>query len=150
MFIQITLYSKNKQSLENFVIFLNKILLNKTILAKVISLKTTKLSKKRFTVIKSPHVNKRSQEHFETSSYKKTLLIISLQQFLIMLILKKVQKKIFNDVKLQLKFNISRKNGLKFFNLFLLKKESELESILKLLDWNGELLFLKLVRMKKF
>ena len=150
MFIQITLYSKNKQSLENFVIFLNKMLLNKTILAKVISLKTTKLSKKRFTVIKSPHVNKRSQEHFETSSYKKTLLIISLQQFLIMLILKKVQKKIFNDVKLQLKFNISRKNGLKFFNLFLLKKESELESILKLLDWNGELLFLKLVRMKKF
>ena len=75
MFIQITLYSKNKQSLENFVIFLNKMLLNKTILAKVISLKTTKLSKKRFTVIKSPHVNKHSQEHFETLSYKKILLI---------------------------------------------------------------------------
>lgn len=76
MFITLSIYSKNTNSLTNFLQFFYK--LNKK---KILKLKLyTKQSQKKkafsfFSVLQSPHVNKKSQEQFEFNVYSKQLKI---------------------------------------------------------------------------
>ena len=66
MFINIYISSKNFSSIKNFINFLNVLSLSKPLKNKLF-LKYLKIpsSKKVFTLLKSPHVNKTAQDQFE-------------------------------------------------------------------------------------
>jgi ribosomal protein S10 len=76
MFIILSIYSKNRESLTNFLKFFYKL---KEIKILKLKLYTKQSQKKRknilLSVLKSPHVNKKSQEQFECNLYTKQLNI---------------------------------------------------------------------------
>lgn len=83
MLIIIDIYSKNVEVLNSFVNkFFTKAMCKKL---KLIILKTTlqkPKTKKVFTALKSPHVNKTSQEQFEYRIYRKQIKCVTFQTLL--------------------------------------------------------------------
>lgn len=76
MFIILSIYSKNANSLTNFLKFFYKLKKEKFLKLKLY----TKQSQKKknfsfFSVLQSPHINKKSQEQFEYNVYCKQLKI---------------------------------------------------------------------------
>jgi len=151
MFINIYLYSKNYNSLKIFFSLFYKLCQNNMFQIKVISIQYQKKKrKKKFTILKSPHVNKIAQEHFEYCLYKKQISIYSSNIFKIFIILKKIQLKLFSDIKIKIKFlliNEKSKNNSNF-SLHLNKKFFKLNldnyfktCSLKFLDKYGEIVF---------
>jgi len=64
--------------------------------------------KKRFTVLKSPHVNKRAQEHFEFSLYSYQVTVFSVDYPLLLTIIKYLKSStLFSDVRLKVKIHIN-------------------------------------------
>nr|YP_009317736.1 ribosomal protein S10 [Navicula ramosissima]AOY40414.1 ribosomal protein S10 [Navicula ramosissima] len=63
----IKLYSKDKKSLKQFEEFLKK--LNKKWKNINVNIKAKKRKKQRITLLKSPHVNKKAQTHFQSIIY---------------------------------------------------------------------------------
>ena len=105
------------------------------------SIKSSKTIRKKITVLKSPHVNKTSQETFESKIYKKTLIIFSFQYYIIFMFIKRLQYSIFSDVEINIHSNINRSRLLKLINLFNLNNEKYGGlHILKKLDVEGECL----------
>ena len=85
MFIIIDIYSKNLNSLTNFLKFLYKLKTNKTFKLKFRIQQSQKKKKfSFFSTLQSPHVNKKSQEQFEYSLHSKKIKIYASQitQFL--------------------------------------------------------------------
>lgn len=83
---QIDIKSLNKDSILLYKQFISKILNEKGISYKIFNLPTTK---KRLTLLKSPHVNKSAREQFEIKCYKITIKFIqtlSLQEMKFLLI----------------------------------------------------------------
>ena len=116
-FYQITITSKNEKSFKDYLkILLKNITLNNL---------TTKLfnkKKKKFfiTVLKSPHVNKKAQEQFGYHIYSKQLLLSTTNGYQWVLFLKKIEKNLFSDINLKIKFqlnnNLSKTSKRKVFN----------------------------------
>ena len=106
MFFSIHIYSKNYNSLKNFVGFLR---------FKLNNLKFTssnnKTSKTFVTLLKSPHVNKTAQERFCVNSFNKTLFIKAKNPVLVLIIFKILKKKLFLDVKFKLTLLNHESNG---------------------------------------
>ena len=76
MFITLSIYSKNLNSLTNFLKFFYKFKINKTLKIKFYTTQSQQNQKfSFFSTLKSPHVNKKSQEQFEYSIYSKKLKI---------------------------------------------------------------------------
>ena len=74
MFIIISISSKNLSSLTNFSKFFYKFKRNKTLNFKYHMIQSQKKKKfSFFSVLQSPHVNKKSQEQFEYRVYNKKL-----------------------------------------------------------------------------
>ena len=71
-FIKLTFKSLNKESINLYTLFLTKILEKNRIKHTNFSFPITK---KRITLLKSPHVNKSAREQFEIKYYKKMLII---------------------------------------------------------------------------
>lgn len=118
MFINIYIYSKNYHSIKKVLnLFSNKNLLKKLNLTSLnLSFYTQKKKKKKFTVLKSPHVNKTAQEHFNYTLYSKRIKVYSNQPFLFLILLKKLKNYTFSDVyfKIDLKnYNIKAKQKFK-------------------------------------
>ena len=89
MFITLSIYSKNLNSLTNFLKFLYKLKINKTFKLKFYIIQSQQQQNfSFFSVLQSPHVNKKSQEQFEYYVQKKKIKnsCISINQ-------------IFNDLK---------------------------------------------------
>lgn len=111
----LTFLSKNKNSLnEAFMFFLTN--LNFKIVKKYLKKKT----KKHFvTILKSPHVNKKAQEQFETFIFSKQLTLYPTKKFKYLFYLKKIQENLFSNVKLKIKFSLIKNNNLRLsiFNL---------------------------------
>jgi len=103
----ITIFSKNQISLNNFISFFfnNKIKFNQDI-----KYFQKKKKIKIFTILKSPHVNKKSQEQFEYRIFSKQLTLYSNKAFKYLIFLKKVQINLFSDVFLKIKFLINKRN----------------------------------------
>ena len=104
MFVIIDIYSKNYQSLSNFLEFFcdEKTIHNlKLSLLKIKSQRPIK--KKVFTVLKSPHVNKIAQEQFEYRIYKKRLKIFVPQIMLFLILFKKIRFYMFSDLGFKIK-----------------------------------------------
>ena len=105
----LTIKSKNKKShvimyncLNNFFIFQKKIVLKK--------IKTSKI-----TLLKSPHIHKKAQQHFEQKLHKTTIIFV-INSFTIFLLLKKLIDNIFLDNYINYKYVY---NNVKTFYAFL-------------------------------
>ena len=105
MFITIHIYSKNYKSMEQFLNFFTSVYSNEKL--KVRASKTLfqrKTKRKFFSILKSPHVNKKAQEQFEYFYYKRQLTVFSYQILWLLSILKVIKSKLFSDVKLKVNF----------------------------------------------
>lgn len=99
----ITFTSKNKKSLTQFIFFLLKYL-NKN-LNFYLKLNYKPLKKKVLTILKSPHVNKSAQEQFEFITFKYNLMFFIEKYFKFLVIIKKIKKKLFSDIKMKININ---------------------------------------------
>ena len=76
MFITLSIYSKNLNSLTNFLKFFYKLETNEVLNLKFFPIQSQKNKKVFFfSVLQSPHVNKKSQEQFGYYIYNKQLKI---------------------------------------------------------------------------
>ena len=69
----VTITSRNKNSTNDFFLFFNENTVYKSNVIKKYFQK--KIEKKRLTILKSPHVNKKAQEQFESRLFKKQFTI---------------------------------------------------------------------------
>ena len=147
MFINIHIYSKNYRSIKlisNF--FANEAFLKFLNLTTFNSFYQNRIKTKLFTVLKSPHVNKTAQEHFECSIYTKQFKVYSSKGFLLLIFLKKLKNNIFFDTTFKvelinqpLKYNQKLKNNLNPDNFLLISNYACLKSYLKILNNYGNL-----------
>lgn len=154
MFINIRIFSKTQESIEQFlnffIIFHNQKKL--TLCSK--TLKKIKKNKK-FTLLKSPHVNKKAQEQFKFEIFSNEIFIKSHQILKILTMLKNIKKSLFPDIKIIVKFTFQSniKLELQSFNpdnfinnsidINKLHLKKNISKILKILDIYGQLKFKK-------
>lgn len=114
----VTITSRNKNSIYNFFLFFNRTTLSN--LNARIKYCQKNLKKKRLTVLKSPHVNKKAQEQFEHRLLKKQFTIAVTKFFKYLVFLKKLSCNLFSDVNIRLKCAVRHKSlikaGLKIFD----------------------------------
>ena len=116
--LNVTITSKNKNSIHDFFLFTNKNkICNLSVIKKYFQ---KKMEKKRLTILKSPHVNKKAQEQFESRFFKKQFTIQTAKNLKYLIFLKKLNYDLFPDIDIKLKCIIINKNvtklGLKVFN----------------------------------
>lgn len=111
MFVIIQIFSKNSNSISNFLKFLYKLKTNKTLNLNFTIIQSSPFKKsKKFSVLKSPHVNKKAQEQFEYNVFKKQLKIYVSQFNKFLIIWKTVKLTLFTDINLKFKFNQNPNN----------------------------------------
>ena len=105
MFIIVSIYSTNSNSLTNFFKFFYKLKKNQVLKVKFYS---TQSQKKKnfsfFSTLQSPHINKKSQEQFEYHVYNKKLKIRVSQISKFLAIWKAVKTSRFPDIKVKTQF----------------------------------------------
>ena len=147
MFINIHIYSKNYRSIKLISsFFTNKIFLESLNLTSSNFSYQTPTRTKLFTVLKSPHVNKTAQEHFEYTIYTKQFKIHSSKSFLLLVFLKKLKHNVFFDVMFKielvnqpLKYTQKLKNNLNPDNFLLVSNNTCLELYINVLNSYGSL-----------
>jgi ribosomal protein S10 len=93
--------SKNEKSLKKFLTFFFKHLKTKfNIIQKSVIAHN---HKKIITLLKSPHVNKTAQEHFESRIFSKQILLKSYSIDKNLIFLKKIINRLFQDIAVSLK-----------------------------------------------
>ena len=100
----ITFFSKNKNSLNNAFLFL----LNNF---KKVSLKRhfkKKTKRHIVTILKSPHVNKKAQEQFESHMFSQQLSSYSFNKFKNLFFFRNINENILSDLKLKIKFSSNK------------------------------------------
>lgn len=126
MNINIKLFSKNKDSLATFLGFLIKILKNKKLqLNYFLKFFNKKTQKSIITTLKSPHVNKSSQEQFGYTVNIKLLKIKSIKINKLLIVIKKLKNSFLSDVHIKITFDIKKNKTIfmnKFFNIKKYKK----------------------------
>ena len=163
MFIILSIYSKNLNSLTNFLTFFYKLKINKTLKLKFYSRQTQKKKRKTFfSVLRSPHVNKKSQEQFNYYLYSKKLKVHVTQVTKFLTFWKLIQTVLFSDIKVTTKFwpNKKKINSVLFntrnsykLKLDLVKNKKRLSYLtgypaLRSLDIYGEILIKNTVCLK--
>ena len=116
----ITVFSKNKQALNFFFLFINN--LNQPKINFLNNCKSKKTSIKKIIVLKSPHVNKKAQKHFEYRIFSKKITVLTYNEIKLLIFLKKLKTKLFPEIKLKIKVfskNKSKKNLLNLNNYYL-------------------------------
>ena len=158
MIITLKISSSNYNSLEKFsTILIDKLHTIENINFSVIGVTNKKKTKNKFTVLKSPHVNKKAREQFEITNYTKILNIYSYQTLLLLFVIKRIKINTFSEIKLKidLKYNSNQlhkhlKSNFNLNNNFLnsLKFEenkyeihNSTKNYLKRLDIFGETVF---------
>lgn len=113
----IILYCKDKLTLRKIFRFLS--LRYNTELKKVqtpLYFSQKKIKIKKITVLKSPHVNKTAQTHFEHRIYSIELQVYSYKPQRYLFILKKIQNSIFPEIRIKIKQKTQKLIENKFFN----------------------------------
>ena len=110
---QIKLISKNEKSLKQFLKFWKKPHASIANSQQILDVSQRKSKRKRLAIIKSPHVNKKAQEHFQQKICSKTVKCSSWEIRKSFILLKKMKNYIFPGVKIfiERKFT-SKKNNL--------------------------------------
>lgn len=106
MFFYLTIKSKNKSSLNIFLKIFKTLVKQKNL-----NFTNNKKFIKRLTFLKSPHVNKTAQEHFDFVIFSKLTCVKNFQIFKILMILKKIKNNICCDVVVKIKFFILKKSS---------------------------------------
>ena len=148
MFINIHIYSKNYNSIKHFIkLFSNNVLLEKFKVTMSDSTYQNPTKKKIFTALKSPHVNKTAQEHFEYSLYVKKIKLHSYKGFLLLVFVKNLKNNLFSDLKFKvevvnqpLKFCQNLKNKVNPDNFILIQNYQGLKSYMKIVNNYGRLI----------
>ena len=162
MFIIISIYSKNLNAVTNFLKFLYKLKKNQIFKLKFSVVQSQKKKKfSFFSVLRSPHVNKKSQEQFNYCLHSKKLKIHTSQITKFLVIWKIVKMTLFSEIKIKTvfwlgsqPFNFTLENWVKFdnfklSNFFKIKTNNSKPSTvtsgtsytsLNLLDIRGEIL----------
>jgi ribosomal protein S10 len=97
--------SKNEKSIKKFLQFFSAYLNSKfNVIRKSI---VSRNNKKTVTLLKSPHVNKTAQEHFEVRLFTKKMLVKGVYLRKNLIFFKKVFDKLFQDIYIQLEFTTS-------------------------------------------
>lgn len=141
MWVNIFIQSKQKHHLYNFIKAFN--LKNKTHLKSIIFFYARKKCKKKFSILTSPHVNKRAQEQFGVEIYRQQLKINVLEPLKFIILLKRVCSNSFPNLKLAVKFETSNKTRRNFsINKNYLKKKPKRQNyhrqtLMKIVDNNG-------------
>ena len=105
MFIIVSIYSKNLNSLTNFLKFFYQLQRNQTFKIKFHIIQSQKKKKFYFfSTLQSPHVNKKSQEQFEFSVHRKKLKIHVSQITKFLAISKLLKTSLFSDVRVRTQF----------------------------------------------
>ena len=154
MFFTINIYSKNLNSLNNFLkIFNNKKIFKKLKIKFFKILYENPVKKKKLTILKSPHVNKKAQEQFEHKIYKKKLLCFTEQPFLFLIMFKVLRFKYFSDAYVLINFQFDLSKSTKIFKQNFNFKSIDLKHVkskfllidyLKVLELKGEFLVNKI------
>lgn len=113
MFVNLKIKSKNKISLIQFLQFFSLVnSYNNLGLQNNLKYINNLRQKNIITVLKSPHVNKKSQEQFEFNLKSKQICLKSEQVFKLLILIKKVQKIKNFDIKIVVKFVFNLKVGI--------------------------------------
>lgn len=96
----IKLYSKDKKSLKRFIKLLKKISTKWKNLTFVF--KNIKKKRKKITILKSPHVNKKAQTQFQSLTYSTLIKYSSWEIKKSYILLKKIRNNLFPDVKIKI------------------------------------------------
>lgn len=152
LIIIINVYSKNKNSLNNFLTLLsNFIKKSKAIIYKE---KLQKQKKTKLTILKSPHVHKSAQEQFEYRIYKQQVLVFLLNPSQLLVFLKKVIKFAFYNIKIVVNYFLlnKHKNLSKFLNLnnYFLNLKSNYSNDFFLKKKRSDLFFIKKFKSYSF
>ena len=102
------LYSKDKESLKHFIKFLKQI--NKKWKNSTFVFKNIKKKRKRITILKSPHVNKKAQTQFQSITYSTLIKYSSWEMKKNYILLKKIRNNLFPDVKIKIEQIVFIKN----------------------------------------
>ena len=117
----IKITSKNKKSILKFLFLVHK-KFNFKIGSKALLKNYLPVSnrKKIITVLKSPHVNKKAQEQFETRIFSQKLVIYTAYDNRFLYFLKNLKLRLFPDIRLKIKFITNRNSSIKkqIFNLY--------------------------------
>lgn len=101
MLIKLIIKSKNNKSIFYLLNIFDKFIKNKKVMVKSKVLKI-----KRFSVLKSPHVNKTAQEQFSINSFSICIQIASSDILKFLIFLKNIQNNFCFDVFIKTKINI--------------------------------------------
>ena len=149
MLVKLRLRSNNKNSLKKITKFILKTLkyLNNV---KVFLRQTKQIpkSKIKFTVLKSPHVNKTAQKQFEIRYYEKSIEISSYQNIFLIFLLKQSLQKLSKDVIIKIaiifnKINILPLHSLNVngYRILTYSKRPFTKKYFNYLDHVGEIIF---------
>ena len=133
MFVYLSVKTKN---ISSFYYYFNYIFFKFN--RYVLILKQVKKKKKKITVLRSPHVNKKSKESFEYCMFSIELLLYVVDLNIFINELCKIRNNIFLDVNVKIKLLHLKLRKLKSLNHFLVKKCIS-SKYLKLLDIVGEI-----------
>ena len=110
MFIILSIYSKNLNSLTAFLKVLYKLRVNKAFKIKFYVVQSQQKKKfSFFSTLRSPHVNKKSQEQFDYHLYRKKLKVEVSQLTKFLTILKIIKMVIFPDLRVKIGFKLNGK-----------------------------------------
>jgi len=116
----VTIRSKNKVSINHFFWFFKKYLIFSS--NSINKYYQKKISIKRITLLKSPHVNKKAQEQFETIIFKKHFKILIKKNSKLLLFLKKISYNAYSDINIKIKELLNSSN-------FFVKKKLKIISL---------------------
>ena len=134
MFVNLQIKSKNQNSLKKFLkIFLKLNNFKKLKLKNIFKLFLKKNHRTIFTILKSPHVNKVSQEQFEFNISFIQVNLTGSQIFKLLMFLKKIQVITGFDVNINIKFVLNSK----LVNLSKIPKQVSCKDSILFLDFYG-------------
>jgi ribosomal protein S10 len=109
MVVYLYVYSNDESASKKFIQFINKIIKNKILHIKIFYIYHRKTQAfKTFTVLKSPHVNKKAQEHFELYNQQNKIKLILFQTQKLFILLKTIQMHLFPNIFIKINIHIGK------------------------------------------
>jgi ribosomal protein S10 len=135
--LKIKLYSKNEKSIQQFYKLLQHWSTSGKNIESNFQLFKTKKKRKKIAILKSPHVNKKAQEHFQIITYIATIHYFSWDVYKSLLFIKKIKNFMFSGLKIKIERKIYFKteillkklksiNNNKAYKLFSFKQQQKL------------------------
>lgn len=140
---KIKLFSKTKETVLRFLKLLEQLNASLNFMKFSIQLNKIKKKRKKIAILKSPHVNKKAQEHYQIIIYKATINYFSWETYKSIIFIKKIKNLMFPGLKIKIEKTICSKRNLpikklikasysKTQKLFLLKQREKLSLFTKI------------------